>query len=79
MAYYDGAAFPRWRGNIFVGALKDEMLVRLEFREDKVVKEERLLQGQYGRIRDVVQGPDGYIYFLTDEKRGKVLRLRPAS
>ena len=70
--------FPRWRGNLFVGALRDQMLVRLELDGEKVVKEERLLKGALGRIRDVRAGPDGLIYLLTDESRGVLARLEPA-
>jgi len=78
MAFYTGERFPRWRGNLFVGALKDQLLVRLELDGDKVTREERLLKGELGRIRDVRAGPDGLIYLLTDEFRGKLVRLEPA-
>ena len=53
MAFYTGERFPRWKGNLFVGALRDQMLVRLQLDGEKVVKEERLLKGVLGRIRDV--------------------------
>ena len=79
MAFYDGERFPKWRGNLFVGALKDQMLVRLELEGERVVREERLLKGELGRIRDVRAGPDGLIYLLTDEFRGVLARLEPAS
>jgi glucose/arabinose dehydrogenase len=78
MAFYDGERFPKWRGSLFVGALKDQLLVRLELDGDKVLREERLLQGELGRIRDVRAGPDGFLYLLTDEFRGKLVRLEPA-
>src|ERR671930_2186421 len=77
MAFYTGERFPQWKGNLFVGALRDQMLVRLELNGDKVVKEERLLKGVLGRIRDVRNGPDGFIYLLTDESRGVLARLEP--
>jgi aldose sugar dehydrogenase len=77
MAFYTGDRFPRWKGNLFVGALKDEMLVRLELDGEKVTKEERLIQGVLGRIRDVRIGPDGLIYLLTDESSGVLARLEP--
>jgi glucose/arabinose dehydrogenase len=77
MAFYAGDAFPNWRGNLFVGALRDEMLVRLELEADKVVRQERLVKGVIGRIRDVRVGPDGLIYVLTDEREGVVVRLEP--
>ncbi len=79
MAFYNGDKFPRWRGDLFVGALKDPMLVRLRLDGEKVVREERLLKGRLGRIRDVRAGPDGYIYLLTDETNGVLARLEPAS
>jgi glucose/arabinose dehydrogenase len=78
MAFYEGDRFPRWKGDLFVGALRDRMLVRLRLDGDKVVKEERMLQGALGRIRDVRAGPDGLIYLLTDESGGRLLRLEPA-
>jgi glucose/arabinose dehydrogenase len=78
MAFYEGDKFPNWRGNLFVGSLKDEMLVRLELDGEKVTKEERLIKGTIGRIRDVRIGPDGLIYLLTDERRGVLARLEPA-
>ena len=77
MAFYVGERFPAWRGNLFVGALKYQMLVRLELDGERVVHEERLLSGREGRIRDVRQGPDGLIYLLTDAPDGKLLRLEP--
>jgi len=52
--------------------------VRLRLDGDKVVKEERMLQGAVGRIRDVRQGPDGYLYLLTDSPNGALIRLEPA-
>lgn len=78
MAFYDGNAFPAWRGDLFVGALKFRLLVRLEIDGNQVVNEERLLQGELGRIRDVRQGPDGYLYLLTDADDGRLARLVPA-
>ena len=78
MAFYQGDKFPNWRGNLLVGALRDEMLVRLELDGEKIVKEERLMRRAIGRLRDVHVGPDGYIYLLTDERRGVLARLEPA-
>jgi len=79
MAFYTGDRFPRWRGDLFIGALRDEMLVRIRLDGEKVVKEERMLQGTLGRIRDVRQGPDGYLYLLTDESNGVIARIEPAA
>jgi aldose sugar dehydrogenase len=63
---------------LFNGALKFELLSRLELKGDKAVKEEQLLQDLHERIRDVRQGPDGAIYLLTDNSSGRILRLAPA-
>ena len=78
MAFYSGSKFPKWRGDLFVGALKDQMLVRLKLDGEKVVREERMLKNALGRIRDVRAGPDGFIYVLTDEPNGVLARLEPA-
>jgi glucose/arabinose dehydrogenase len=77
MAFYSGDKFPRWQGDLFVGALKDQMLVRLRFDGEKLVREERMLKGVLGRIRDVRMGPDGFVYLLTDESPGVLARLEP--
>jgi glucose/arabinose dehydrogenase len=79
MAFYDGDRFARWKGDLFVGALRDRMLVRIRIDGEKVVKEERMLVGTLGRIRDVRVGPDGLLYLLTDDSDGKLIRLEPAS
>ncbi len=78
MAFYTGAAFPKWRGNLFVGALKFRLVARLTLEGEKVVAEERILVDLGQRIRDVRQGPDGLLYLLTDAGNGKILRLEPA-
>jgi len=78
MTFYTGDKFSQWKGNLFIGALRDQMLVRLQLDGEKIVKEERFLVGALGRIRDVRQGPDGYIYVLTDESNGMLARLEPA-
>ena len=77
MTLYTGDKFPAWRGNLFVGALKFRLLVRLELRGDTIIREERMLEDVLGRIRDVRTGPDGYIYLLTDQANGVLARLEP--
>lgn len=77
MTFYTGDRFPRWRGDLFVGSLKNRMLVRLSLDGEQVIAEERFLQGVLGRIRDVRQGPDGFLYLLTDENDGALVRLEP--
>ena len=76
MEVYTGAAFPEWKGNIFVGGLVTEKLVRLVLKDNKVVGEENLLKNR-GRIRDVRQGNDGFLYVVTDESNGELLRIAP--
>jgi glucose/arabinose dehydrogenase len=78
---YSGDRFPQWRGNLFAGGLAGEQLVRLTMDGQRVKSEETLVQG-IGRIRDVRQGPDGYIYLAIDNREGgltPVVRLEPAS
>jgi glucose/arabinose dehydrogenase len=77
MAFVDSPRFPAWQGNLLVGALRGQMLVRLELREVEVVREERLLEGELGRIRDVRSAPDGFIYLLTDNAERSLVRLEP--
>jgi len=78
MAFYTGDLFPAWKGSLFNGALKFQMLVRLELNGEKVVREERLLRELGERIRDVRQGPDGALWLLTDNNAGRILRIVPA-
>jgi glucose/arabinose dehydrogenase len=77
MAFYTGEAFPEWRGNLFVGSLKFQLLARLELKDGEVEHEERFLEDVIGRIRDVRQGPDGFIYLLTDMGDAVLARLEP--
>lgn len=77
MTFVQGERYRGWRGNLLVGALSAQCLVRLELDGTRIVREHRLL-GQMGeRIRDVRQGPDGFVYLLTDQPRGRLLRLDP--
>ena len=77
MAFYGGDAFPQWKGNLFVGALAGQRLLRLELDGSVVKHEERLLAEVRERIRDVRAGPDGLLYVLTDSSDGRILRLEP--
>ncbi|MGE0385090.1 MAG: PQQ-dependent sugar dehydrogenase [Gammaproteobacteria bacterium] len=79
MTFYTADRFPRWKGDLFIGALRDETIVRLRLDGERILKQERLLEDAFGRIRDVRQGPDGYIYFLTDEPDGVLARIEPAA
>ena len=75
MAFYQAERFAPWRGNLFIGALAGQALIRLELQGERVVHEERLLRALGERIRDVRQGPDGYLYLLTDAANGQLLRV----
>lgn len=77
IAFYTGDAFPAWRGSLFIAALNPPGLVRLGTEGDRVTGEERLLANRT-RFRQVLQGPEGFLYVLTDEARGRVLRISPA-
>jgi len=76
-ALYDGDAFPQWRGDLFVGALVNKEVRRIELKNGKVVAEEALFSELDARIRDVRVGPDGFIYLLTDSESGKLVRVKP--
>lgn len=75
--FYTGGAFPEWRGNLFIGGLKDKFLVRLVIENDRVTGEEHLLADRGKRIRDVKQGPDGALYVVTDESNGELWKISP--
>lgn len=88
--WYTGNAFPEWQGSLFVGALAEQRLVRLEIElleasdlepeaaRARVTGEEHLLTERGRRIRDVRQGPDGALYVVTDERNGELWRIAPA-
>ena len=81
LLFYTGDKFPEWRGSVFVGGMNGQQLARLTLNGQRVRSEETLLQG-LGRIRDVRQGPDGFIYLAIDDRDGKptpVVRLEPVS
>jgi len=76
LAVYEGAMFPEWNGDLLAGALKFQLLSRLDRDESgRIVKEERMLEGAFGRIRDVNVAPDGAIWLLTDESDGQIIRI----
>ncbi|WP_339425655.1 PQQ-dependent sugar dehydrogenase [Pseudomonas proteolytica] len=75
MAFYDADRFNAWQHNLFIGALASQELIRLQFDGDRVVHEERLLGELKARIRDVRQGPDGFLYVLTDEADGVLYQV----
>jgi glucose/arabinose dehydrogenase len=69
--FYRGAQFPLFRGNFFFGCLRGVRLIRVMLDGRRVVRQENLLEGKYGRIRDVAEGPDGYLYFSTSNRDGR--------
>jgi glucose/arabinose dehydrogenase len=74
LAVYSGSQFPQWRGSLFSGSLAGGDIRRIALDKDgKVVGQDRLDVG--ARVRDVRQGPDGYLYALTDEENGRLLRI----
>ena len=78
MAFLTSARYgAAWQGSLFIGSLKFGTLHRLEVAGGKVQREEKLLQGNGERIRDVRQGPDGLLYMVTDSPQGRLLRLQP--
>ena len=84
--FYRGAEFPQFKGNFFFGCLVGQRIIRVVTNGRQVVSQENLLEGKYGRIRDIAEGPDGYIYFSTSNRDGRgspasdddrILRLVP--
>ena len=75
MAFYTADRFPQWKNSIFIGALATQELIRVKLDGNKVVGEERLMADRGERVRDVRVGPDGYVYALTDEGNGKLLKI----
>ena len=77
LAIYNGAAFPQWQGDLFVGALLDQEVRKLEIESGRVVSEASIFTEIGARIRDIRVGPDDFLYILTDSDSGKVLRVVP--
>jgi aldose sugar dehydrogenase len=77
MAFYTADKFPNWRGNLLVGALRHQLVMRVELDGEKVIGQEALIRNEIGRIRDVRVGPDGYVYLATDAGNGIIARLEP--
>ena len=77
MAFLTSERYPGWKGQLFIGSLRAEALIRIELAGNTVLRQERLLRTLNERIRDVRQGPDGYLYLLTDNPDGRVLRVMP--
>jgi glucose/arabinose dehydrogenase len=75
LSFYTGNLFPEWRSSLFLGSLREQMLIRLTLKGNSVIGEERI--SGFGRVRDVREGADGAIYVVS-ESMGKVFRLTPA-
>jgi glucose/arabinose dehydrogenase len=78
LAVYTGAQFPKWHGNIFLGAMADRSVGKQLYRVAPN-HQEALLAPLGQRIRDIRQSPDGHLYFLTDSAKGSLLRIDPAN
>jgi glucose/arabinose dehydrogenase len=78
MTFYTGERFPRWRGDILIGALRGQSVIRVRLDGETFVEDEFMLRGALPRIRDVRTGPDGFVYLLTDQPNGSLVRLEPA-
>ncbi len=78
LAIYEGELFPQWQGDLFVGALKAQLIQRLDRDGTRLSHGAMLFRGEFGRIRDVRVGPDGTLWFLTDERDGMLYRVTPA-
>lgn len=80
LAIYRGTMFPEWEGDFLVAALKYQLVARIERHDDGTIgSEERMLEGEYGRVRDVKVAPDGSILLVTDEEDGQLLRITRGS
>ncbi|MEZ2126980.1 MULTISPECIES: PQQ-dependent sugar dehydrogenase [unclassified Sinorhizobium] len=80
IAVYRGKMFPEWDGDFLIAALKYQLLSRMQRDESgKFVAEERVFNGDYGRIRDVIVAPDGALLMVTDEDDGRLLRVSRAT
>jgi glucose/arabinose dehydrogenase len=79
LAFYTGEDFPDWKGDLFMGSLVDRRLIRMELDGSRVLFQEYLLEALGKRIREVIMGPDGFLYILTDADPGEILRLEPGS
>ncbi len=77
MVFISGDRYPGWKGQLLMGTLRGQALVRLTLDGDRIVAESRHLEGLGKRLRDVRQGPDGFVYILTDGNDGELLRLLP--
>jgi aldose sugar dehydrogenase len=76
MVFYTGKKFPEWHGHLFVGALAGQALWHIVLNGDQVASREALFTDLNERIRDVRQGPDGWLYLLTDSAAGRILRVQ---
>ncbi|MDE9745395.1 PQQ-dependent sugar dehydrogenase, partial [Escherichia fergusonii] len=79
MAFYNSDTFAQWQQKLFIGALKDKDVIVMSVKGDNVSEDGRILGDRGQRIRDVRTGPDGYLYVLTDESDGELLKVSPRS
>jgi glucose/arabinose dehydrogenase len=75
LTVYNGDLFPAWRGKVLIGALRSQLIAVID---PETGAEERILERTHGRIRDVRTGPDGAVWFITDDRNGGIFRITPA-
>jgi glucose/arabinose dehydrogenase len=75
MAFVTSERYPGWKGQMFIGSLTHRAVVRLKIEGHQVVEQQRIATALNERIRDVRQGPDGWLYVLTDNAEGRIIRL----
>ena len=78
LTFYEGDRFPKWRGDVLMGTLRANALIRVRLDGERFVEDEFMLKGVLSRVRDVRVGPDGLVYLLTDVANGAIMRLEPA-
>jgi glucose/arabinose dehydrogenase len=75
MTFYSGTLMPEWQNNLFITALRGTHIIRLVLNNNEVIGEERLLADQNQRFRNIIQGPDGALYAITDQDAGRIYRI----
>ena len=77
LTFYNGDKFPKWKGNLFIGCLETQEVHRVVIGKDEAISRETLFKDLGQRVRSVHEGPDGYIYFTTDNPAGRIMRIEP--
>jgi glucose/arabinose dehydrogenase len=77
LTFYNGPTFPKWKGNLVIGCLERQEVQRVVPGRDAAASRETLFKDLGQRVRSIHEGPDGYIYFTTDNPAGRVMRIEP--